>query len=300
MSLLVVGTVALDTVETPTDVRENILGGSAVFFSYAAGFFGPVRLIGPIGEDWPEVHTDLLRGHGVDVAGIQKIAGGKTFRWRGKYRANMNDRDTLEVHLNVLQVFKPQVPATFRDSKLVFLANFAPALQLEVLEQVPHATLRVADTMDLWIETQRDELLALLRRIDGIVLNDGEARMLVDDDNIIRAGRKVLELGPRFAVIKKGEHGALFFTREECWALPAYPVESVVDPTGAGDTFAGAMMGALAESGDLSSLGIKRALAYGTVMAGFNVEDFSLDRMKRLDRAQLDARYEEFRRMLAL
>ncbi|MBL8827660.1 MAG: hypothetical protein JNM18_11840 [Planctomycetaceae bacterium] len=298
MSLLVVGSVALDCIETPTERRDNVLGGSAVHFSYAASFFAKSRIVGVVGEDWPTQHTDMLVGRGVDVTGLSTVKGGKTFRWSGKYHQNMNDRDTLEVHLNVLGDFNPQLPAGYRDSKFVFLGNAAPSTQLKVLEQVPNATLSVADTMDLWINIQRDELRQLLTKIDGLVLNDNEAKLLADDENLVRAGHKVLGMGPKFIVIKKGEHGAMFFSAKEKFIMPAYPTSQVVDPTGAGDSFAGGMMGYLAEQGTIEPRTLKHALAYGTVIASFNVEDFSLDRLKGLERADIDRRFSEYREML--
>jgi cytidine kinase len=299
MSLLVVGSIALDSVETPTDRRDDVLGGSAVYFSYAASYFSPVRLVGVVGEDWPAEHTELLSARDIDMSGLEVVSGAKTFRWKGKYLPNMNDRETLEVHLNVFGDFNPKLPAAFRGSRFLFLANGSPTLQLRVLEQVPDAQLRVADTMDLWINVQHDELLALLRRLDGVVLNDSEAKLLTDEENLVRAGHKVLELGPRFVVIKKGEHGAMFFSRDETYVMPAYPTPRVIDPTGAGDSFAGGMMGCLAECGSFDAKSLKRALAYGTVVASFNVEDFSLQRMRQIERSHVDERFDEYRRMLA-
>jgi len=300
MSLLVVGSVALDSVETPTEKRDNVLGGSAVFFSYAASYFSSVRLVGVVGEDWPHQHTTLLQKQGIDTAGLQVVPGAKTFRWRGKYLPNMNDRETLEVHLNVFETFDPVVPAAHRDCRFLFLANGSPKLQMKVLDQMPQAALKVADTMDLWINIQRDELNELLRRIDGLVLNDSEAKLLTGDENLVRAGHKVRAMGPKFVVIKKGEHGAMFFGQNETYVMPAYPTPDVVDPTGAGDSFAGGMMGYLAEQQDFSPATLKQALAYGTVVASFNVEDFSLERMKRIGRADLEERMQSYRRMLSL
>jgi sugar/nucleoside kinase (ribokinase family) len=299
MSLLVVGSIAFDSVETPTEKRADVLGGSAVFFSYAASYFAPVRLVGVVGEDWPAEHTELLRAQGIDTSGLQVVSGAKTFRWRGKYMSNMNDRETLEIHLNVFEKFDPVLPADYRKSKYLFLANGSPIIQMRVLDQVPDAELKVADTMDLWINLQKDELRALLRRLDGLVLNDSEAKLLTDDENLVRAGRKVLEMGPKFVVIKKGEHGAMFFSRQETYVMPAYPTPDVVDPTGAGDSFAGGMMGYLAEKGNSSPETLKQALAYGTIVASYNVEDFSLDRMKKIGRADLEERMKSYRRMLS-
>ncbi len=299
MSLLVVGSVALDSVETPTARRDDVLGGSAVFFSYAASYFTPVQLVGVVGEDWPPEHTRLLQKRGIDTSGLHVIPGGKTFRWRGKYLPNMNDRETLEVHLNVFEKFDPVLPESYRRAKFLFLANGSPIVQMKVLAQAPQATLCVADTMDLWINIQRTELLELLKRLDGLVLNDSEAKLLTDDENLVRAGHKVREMGPKFVIIKKGEHGAMFFSEHETYVMPAYPTPDVIDPTGAGDSFAGGMMGYLAERGNFDPRTLKEALAYGTLVASFTVEDFSLDRLEQITRADLDRRMEEYRRMLS-
>lgn len=299
MSLLVVGSVALDVIETPTETRHDILGGSAVHFSYAASFFTPVHLVGVVGDDWPEQHTQLLKDRGVDTSGLQIVPGGKTFRWRARYEPNMNDRETLEVQLNVLETFDPKLSAAQRESKFLFLANGSPVMQKNVLDQCPGRTLAVADTMDLWINIQRKELMELWQQIDGVVLNDSEAKLLTGEENLVRAGHRVLEMGPKFVVIKKGEHGSMFFSELETYVLPAYPTQNVVDPTGAGDSFAGGMMGHLAEQGNFEPKTLKEAMAYGTLVAGFNVEDFSLEHMKRIERADLDRRLVEYRRMLS-
>jgi len=298
MPLLVVGSIALDCIETPTDKRDDVLGGSAVFFSYAASFFSPVRMIGAVGEDWPQQHTRLLEDRGIDTSGLQTIPGGRTFRWRGRYLPNMNDRETLEVHLNVLGDFQPQLNDTHRDCRFLFLGNASPVVQLSVLDQAAGAELTVADTMDLWINIQRDELGQLLKRIDGLVLNDSEAKLLADDENLVRAGQAVLAMGPKFVVIKKGEHGAMFFSEHEMYVMPAFPTATVLDPTGAGDSFAGGMMGHLAALGRFDAQALKEALAYGVVTASFTVEDFSLDRLATLSRHDLDRRLAEYRKML--
>ena len=298
MPLLVVGSVAFDCVETPTDRRDDVLGGSAVFFSYAASFFSPVRMIGAVGEDWPAEHTSMLQQKGIDTSGLQIIPGGKTFRWRGRYLPNMNDRETIEVHLNVLDEFQPKLGASHQDCRFLFLGNASPAVQLNVLEQAKNAELTVADTMDLWINIQRDELGELLQKIDGLVLNDAEAKLLAEDENLVRAGHTIRAMGPKFVVIKKGEHGAMFFSEHEMYVMPAFPTEKVLDPTGAGDSFAGGMMGHLASIGRFDPQALKEALAYGTVTASFTVEDFSLDRLERLDRSMVDQRFKEYRQML--
>jgi sugar/nucleoside kinase (ribokinase family) len=289
----------LDSVETPTEKRDNVVGGSAVFFSYAASFFTTVRLAGVVGEDWPEEYTDMLQARGIDTAGLQVVAGGKTFRWRGKYLPNMNDRETLDLQLNVLQNFEPVLPESYRRCKFLFLANGSPAQQLKALDQCAGPSLVVADTMDHYIRTEPDTLRKVLKRIDGLVLNDSEAKLLCSDDNLVRAGGAVLAMGPSFVVIKKGEHGAMFFSKHEAYVLPAYPTPLVVDPTGAGDSFAGGMMGYLAEQSAFDPRTLKLALAYGTLMASFTVEDFSLDRLRKIRRDDLDRRMEEYRRMLS-
>ncbi len=298
MPLLVVGSVALDSVETPTAKRDDILGGSAVFFSYAASYFTPVKLVSVVGDDWPHEHTELLKERNIDTSGLEVRPGAETFRWRGKYQPNMNDRDTLEVHLNVFGEFDPVLPEEFRRSKFIFLANGSPVVQAKVLDQVTDAQFTVADTMDLWIREQTDELLALLKRIDGLVLNDSEAKLLTGEENLVLAGHQVREMGPRFVVIKKGEHGAMFFSQHETYVLPAYPTEDVIDPTGAGDSFAGGMMGFLAEQDNFEPVTLKRAMAYGILVASFNVEDFSLGRMQKIDRDEIERRMEQYQKML--
>ncbi|MEN6451610.1 MAG: PfkB family carbohydrate kinase [Thermoguttaceae bacterium] len=299
MPLCVVGSVALDSVETPAERRDDVLGGSAVFFSYAASFFTSVRLSGVVGDDWPAEHTRMLQARGIDTAGLQTVAGGKTFRWRGKYLPNMNDRETLELHLNVLASFDPVLPEAYRRCKFLFLANGSPRYQMKAIEQCPEARLIVADTMDHYIRNEREGLDKLLRRVDGLVLNDSEAKLLTGDDNLVRAGQTVRQMGPRFVVIKKGEHGAMFFGPDEMYVMPAYPTARVVDPTGAGDSFAGGMMGYLAEQGNADPKTLKLSLAYGTLMASFTVEDFSLDRLRTISRADLENRMEEYKRMLS-
>ena len=227
------------------------------------------------------------------------VKGGKTFFWRGKYLPNMNDRETLEVHLNVFGDFEPVVPPTFRESKFLFLANAPPVVQMKVMDQVPNARLTVADTMDLWINIQHDELMQLFKRIDGLVLNDAEAKLLSGTDNLVKAGLAVRKMGPKFVVIKKGEHGAMFFSEHETYVMPAYPTPQVIDPTGAGDSFAGGMMGYLAHKDNFDPRTLKEALAYGILTASFTVEDFSLERLKKIERADVDRRMEEYRRMLS-
>ena len=280
------------------------MGGSATFFSYAASYFTPVNLVGVVGEDWPQENTKMFQSRNIDTTGLEVVAGEKTFSWSGKYLPNMNDRETLELNLNVFGSFNPELPESYRNTPFVFLANGMPEIQLQVLSQMRGPKLVVADTMDIWISDHRKPLLELLKQIDGLVLNDSEAKLLTGEENLVVAGRKVLEYGVRFCVIKKGEHGAMFFASDDdrecldCYVLPAYPTTDVVDPTGAGDSFAGGMMGYLAsiDATDLNS--IKKALVYGTLVASYNVEDFSLDRMMQIERADLDNRLEAFNRMM--
>jgi sugar/nucleoside kinase (ribokinase family) len=299
MSLVVVGSVALDSVRTPCDRRDDLLGGSATHLTYSASFFTSVRLVGVVGEDWPAEHTQLLNARGIDTSGLEVVPGGKTFRWTGRYHENMNDRDTLETQLNVLGTFNPVLPEAYRHAKYVFLANDQPSNQLKVLEQVPGRRLAVADTMDLWINTQHDDLKQLMSQLDGLVLNDSEAKLLTDTENLAKAGHLVREMGPKFVVIKKGEHGAMFFSEHETYVLPAYPTENVIDPTGAGDSFAGGMMGYLAEQDDFSPAVLKTAMAYGILVASFNVEGFGLERMQEITRDDIEKRMSAYRGMLS-
>lgn len=298
MSLLVVGSIAFDSIETPNGSVDDALGGSATFFSYAASFFTKPRLVGVVGDDFPDEHRRLFAGRNIDTAGLVTQAG-KTFRWKGRYHQDMNTRDTLEVHLNVFGTFEPVLPETFRDSTHVFLANGSPHLQARVLDQVRRPKLVLADTMDLWISTQRDNLLALLPRLDGLLLNDSEARLLTDEDNMVRAGQAVRKLGPKFVILKKGEHGAMLFTDDGTFVMPAYPTEDVLDPTGAGDSFAGGILGYLTSDDSPPPGRLRRAMAYGTVVASLTVEGFGLDRLKRTHRAEIDERLEKYRTMLS-
>lgn len=298
-SLLVVGSIAFDSIETPSGAVEDALGGSATFFSYAASFFTKPRLVGVVGEDFPAEHLRLFASRGIDTAGLETQPGGKTFRWKGRYHRDLNNRDTLEVHLNVLGTFEPKVPESFRDSTHVFLANSSPSVQLKVLEQVRQPKLVMADTMDLWIREFRPDLMQLLPKLDGLFLNDSEARMLTEEDNLVLAGQKVRKLGPKFAVIKKGEHGAMLFSKDGVFVVPAYPTENVIDPTGAGDSFAGGIVGHLTTGGDHEPGQLRRAMAYGTVVASLTVEGFGLDRLKKTDRREIDERLERYRQMLA-
>jgi len=299
MSLLVTGSIGIDTVETPFGRKENVIGGSAVYFAYAASFFTPVRLVGVVGEDCPPNFLDVLEGRDVDTGGLEVRKGSKTFRWHGSYVKDMNEAVTVEVDLNVLAERAPKIPEAYRDSRHVFLANTHPVLQQQMVDSLTGPKLVVADTMNLWIQTERPEVLKLLKRIDGLVLNDGEARLLTDKKNLIAAARDVLSMGPKFVVIKKGEHGSLLCTPRDTFVLPAFPAEKVVDPTGAGDSFAGGMMGYLATQGNVSPATVKRALAFGTVVASFTIADFSLAGLRATTREQIDERWHEFKQAMS-
>jgi sugar/nucleoside kinase (ribokinase family) len=299
VSLLVVGSLAFDSIETPGGSVDEAPGGSAMFFSYAASFFTRPRLVGVVGEDFPAAYRRLLDDRAIDTTGLVTQPG-QTFRWKGRYHQDMNTRDTLEVHLNVFGTFDPVLPESFRDSSHVFLANGSPVLQAKVLDQVHRPRLVLADTMDLWINNQRPELLTLLPRVDGLLLNDSEAQLLTGEDNLVRAGEAVRRLGPKFVILKKGEHGAMLFSPDGIFVVPAYPTADVVDPTGAGDSFAGGILGYLESDGSPPPGRLRRAMAYGTVVASLTVEGFSLDRLRRTSRTEIDQRLEQYRAMLTI
>ena len=298
MSLLVVGSIAFDSIETPKGSVEDALGGSATFFAYAASFFTKPRLVGVVGDDFPAEHRQLLSARDIDTTGLVTQPG-KTFRWKGRYHQDMNTRDTIAVHLNVLNTFDPVLPEPFRDSSHVFLANSSPVLQKKVLEQIHRPQLVMADTMDLWIETQQDELMSLLPELDGLLLNDSEARLLSEDDNLVRAGQAIRQMGPKFVIIKKGEHGAVLFSEDGVFAIPAYPTANVIDPTGAGDSFAGGLMGYLDSDQTPPPGRLRRAMVYGSVLASLTVEGFGLDRLTWTKRSEIEERVDQYRTMLA-
>lgn len=300
MSLVVTGSIGIDTVETPYGRRENILGGSAIYFSYAASFFTPVRLVGAVGADAPEQLKSVFAGRDVDASGLEVRAGSKTFRWHGSYLKDMNEAETKQVDLNVLAEAAPRVPEKFHDSSFVFLANTHPALQRQMAGNFKNARLLVADTMNLWINNERQALVELLKIIHGLVLNDGEARLLTGKKNLVEAARDVLTMGPKFVVIKKGEHGCLMSSAAGTFVLPAYPADKVIDPTGAGDSFAGGMMGYLAcQGGSVDPENLRRALAFGTVTASYAIADFSLGGLQATTRQQIDQRREELKRAMS-
>jgi sugar/nucleoside kinase (ribokinase family) len=296
MSVLVVGSVALDSVETPSGGRTEILGGSASFFSTVASFFAPVSLVAVVGDDFPEEHLRFFRERSIDLQGLRR-ARGRTFRWKGRYGANLNEAETLDTELNVFEQFRPELPASYREARYVFLANIDPDLQSLVLDQVRAPQFVACDTMNFWIRGKPESLRRTLARVDCVLLNDTEARLLSGEHNLVRAARKVRALGPKRVVVKRGEHGALVFD-DEIFAVPAYPLEEVRDPTGAGDSFAGGMMGHLASRGEVDGPALRRAAVMGSVAASFAVEDFSLDALKRISRDDLEARYQSFRRLV--
>jgi sugar/nucleoside kinase (ribokinase family) len=297
MSVLVVGSVALDSVETPSGRADDVLGGSATYFAASASHQCAVQLVGVVGSDFPVGKLEPLAARGVDLSGLEH-AEGESFRWRGRYRHDLNSAETLETRLGVFSHFRPKIPAAFRTAKFVFLGNIDPRLQLDVLQQVDKPTLVACDTMNFWIESRRGDLLELLRHVHVVTLNDGEARQLTEESNLVRAARWILARGPHTVVIKKGEHGAFMFTRDSVFHAPAYPLESVFDPTGAGDSFAGGFIGYLARTGDLSDRSLRRAVVHGSVMGSFVVEGFSITRLLEITRDDIDRRVADFHRLV--
>lgn len=297
MSLLVIGTLAYDTVETVHDKRDEALGGSAMYFSVAASSFVAPKLVAVIGTDFQDAHLQDLKDRGIDTGGVE-IAEGKTFRWGGRYEADWNTRHTTFTDLNVFEHFDPKVPEGYKDSEFVFLANAHPKIQLDALKQVNEGCFSVADTMNLWIDIAHGELLELLKHVDGVIMNDEEARLLTGESNLISAAEKVMELGPNTVIVKKGEHGAFIMRDGEMFALPAYPVRSVVDPTGAGDCFAGGFMGAVARAGNTESTTLRQAMLHGTVASSFCVQGFSIEDLGGRSADELSARYSELHRMI--
>jgi sugar/nucleoside kinase (ribokinase family) len=296
MSILVVGSVALDTVRTPFGQADEALGGSATYFSVAASFFADVRLVAVVGEDFPDQHLEFLRSRKVDLGGLQRVPG-KTFRWVGEYGFDLNQARTLDTQLNVFADFAPKIPEAYRDSDVVFLANIDPDLQREVLRQVRRPALIAADTMNYWIANKAESLRQTLRLVDTLLINDAEARQLADEANLVQAARKILAWGPKSLVIKRGEYGALMINNENWFAAPALPLEVVRDPTGAGDCFAGGFVGYLANAMNFDDASVRKAMIMGSVMASFNVEAFSLNRLRTLTYEEIEARYRAFRRL---
>ena len=298
MSILVVGSVALDSVETPFGTAERVPGGSAVYFGAAASLLSPVRIVGVVGDDYPMERLDFLVEREADLSGIER-ASGESFFWAGRYSYDLNSRETLETRLGVFADFKPRIPDTFRDSRFVFLGNIDPVLQLDVLDQVRSPQVVACDTMNYWIEGSRDALLELLRRVDIVMLNDAEARELADDHNLLGAARWIQERGPEFVVVKKGEHGAILFGPEWVFFVPGFPLEVIFDPTGAGDSFAGGFLGYLASTRSLTPDDYRRAMVYGSAMGSFAVESFSVERFQSLKNGEILKRIMEFKEMTA-
>jgi len=338
--VLIVGSVALDSVQTPSGKAERALGGAATYSSVAASFFAPVRIVGVVGEDFPAEHLAFLKSRGIDTEGLQIVRGGKTFHWAGTYEGDMNQANTLATELNVFSDFRPELPESYKSSEFVFLANIDPELQLKVLDQVTNAKLTAMDTMNFWIAGKPDKLREVMSRVDVVFINDAELRQLTGEANLVRAAAQVRALGPSYVIVKKGEHGAVMYCTPPapphctppvpplckggkeasapfdeggkgvstsfgeggigglCFAAASYPLEEVIDPTGAGDTFAGGFMGYIASTGELTHDNLRRAVVYGSTLASFNVQDFSLNRLKRLTKAEIAERYEEFKRIV--
>jgi len=295
--ILIVGSMALDSVRTPAGEVQNALGGAADYSSVAASFFSPVQLVGVVGDDFPNEHLEFLKSRNIDLGGVQIIPDGKTFRWAGYYDFDLNVAHTLDTQLNVFADFKPVLPAEFKDAHYVFLANIDPELQLEVLNQVTKPKLTVCDTMNFWIEGKKDALIEVLKRVDVAVMNDAEVRQLTGKMSVITGARALQELGPQTVIIKKGEHGALLFHGDQHFAAPSYPIEEIADPTGAGDSFAGGFIGYVASQDDISEATFRKAVIYGSVMASFNVEDFSLNRLRTLTFDEINRRYRAFQKI---
>jgi sugar/nucleoside kinase (ribokinase family) len=296
MSVLIVGTTALDSIKTPTKENPRLLGGSASHAAVAASFFSPVKLVGGVGEDFPPEYIKLYRRHKIDLAGLQ-ILPGKTFHWSGEYEVNMNNRRTLATELGVIETFQPKLPAVYQNSQFVLLGNIAPALQLSVLDQLKKPKFVVADSMDLWINIALPDLLKLLKRVDGFVLNDSEAELLTKEDNLFRALKKIHALGPKYVIIKKGSHGSVLSGPKSNFICPAYPLHTVEDPTGAGDSFVGGMMGWLANAKGAIDANIRRAMIYGSVTASFCCEGFGLNRTTKTKRADIEKRVKELEKL---
>lgn len=299
MSLTVVGSIAFDSVRTPFGERERMLGGSAVHFALSAAFFTEVHVVGPVGDDFGEQHVELLRSRGVDVGDIERVAGGRTFSWQGHYEADLNIAHTDDTQLGVFADFEPKLSEASRGADVLFLGNIQPELQRRVRAQCGSARLAALDSMNLWIETTREALLAAVGEVDCLMLNDAEVRMLTEEPNLARAARKVMDMGPRIVVAKRGEYGAVLFTPNSFFALPGFLLEDVRDPTGAGDSFAGGFLGYLDshDAGQPDEEALRRAMAFGTVLASFNVEEFGIERVTRLTRSDIEQRYAELRTM---
>jgi len=301
VSILAVGTVAFDSIDTPFASTGRVLGGSASYITLAARHFDDdVRLVGVVGRDFPEEYRDTLLDGGVDLEGLEVDEDGKTFFWHGRYHYDMNERDTLETQLNVLESFDPTIPTSYEDSQIVCLGNLDPKVQRDVLRQIDQPEYVIADTMNFWIENTPDSLRKTLRRVDCLVINDAEARQLADDPNLVRAADQIRDMGPETLIIKKGEHGALLFTEDTVFSAPAYPLEDIQDPTGAGDAFAGGLAGHLVRAGSIDQRALRRAVVYGSVMASFVVEQFGPERLLNLGPVEIGERAQDFRDLAAI
>lgn len=296
MNLLVVGSVALDSVETPYGMVDNALGGSAVYFSVSASYFTDVGVVAVIGLDFPEDHLNFLKSKRIDLRGLKREPG-LTFHWKGRYSGDLNEAETIDTKLNVFEDFRPYIPEEYRESSFVFLANIDPELQLNVLEQVKRPKLTICDTMNFWIEGKLEQLKEIIKRVDILIINEGEVRQLSRETNLIKAYQKISSYGPKILVVKQGSYGALLFTPSSVFSAPAYPLEELSDPTGAGDCFAGGFVGYLAKSQDTTEDKLRKAVIYGSVMASFNVEDFSLGRLKTLTIDEIEKRFESFKKL---
>jgi len=297
MSLLVVGSVAFDNVETPFGKRERMLGGSASHFSISASFFTDVRVVAVVGGDFGQAERDVFARHNIDTSDLEVVPDGKTFQWHGRYEYDLNVAHTLDTQLNVFAGFEPKLSDSSKHARLVFLGNIQPDLQRGVRQQIPDAELVALDTMNLWIDTTRNSLQKTIEGVDLVIINDAEARQLAEEPNLIKAARKILSWGPKILIVKRGEYGAAMFTKDEYFAIPAYPLEAVFDPTGAGDTFAGGFLGYLASRAEASDHELRRAIVFGSVLASFTVEKFSLDRLREITLDDVFERYQEFRKL---
>jgi sugar/nucleoside kinase (ribokinase family) len=293
-SILVVGSVAFDSLKTPFGTAEEILGGSATYFSVAASYFSNVRVVAVVGSDFPEKHIEVFHKHKVDTAGLERVSG-RTFRWKGEYGYDLNEARTLDTQLNVFETFKPVIPEAYRESEYVFLGNIDPELQMSVLEQIKRPRVVACDTMNFWIKGRVEAVKRTIAKVDILIINDAETRMLANEPNLVRAANRVLAMGPKTLIVKRGEYGVLMFNGTSIFGAPAFPLEDVYDPTGAGDSFAGGFMGALAHGGDINERVFRRGIIYGSVMASFNVEQFGLNRLTNLTREQIDDRFRQFK-----
>ena len=290
------GSIAFDSVKTPFGTADEVLGGSATYFSTAASYFTDVKLVAVVGDDFPEKHVSFLKSRNIDVSGLQKSSG-RTFRWKGEYGYDLNEAKTLDTQLNVFESFRPQIPDAYRSSEVVFLANIDPVLQREVLHQIDRPKLVACDTMNFWIGGKKNELIKTLAEVDILLINEAEARELAGEPNLVKAARAVQSMGPRTLIVKRGEYGSVMFNSGGIFSAPAYPLEAVFDPTGAGDSFAGGFMGFLDNVQNFDEASLRQAIIFGSVMASFNVEDFSLNGMKSLDYKEIEGRYREFRKI---